>query len=187
MSIKKRMFTVEKLVYLAMLTALVIVLQLAIAPLIGSLTGLSPALVLIPIVLGVAACGPLAGAWLGFVFSLIVMFDPTTMPFFDYNPIMTILLVFTKGMGSGMLAGLIFDLISKKNKYLAIVVAAISAPIINTGIFVVGSILFFRELTGIEIYTLFTSVNFGVEIAINAVFVPVIYHLLEVSRVFKKR
>lgn len=187
MSIKKRTFTVEKLVYLAMLTALVIVLQLAIAPLIGSLTGLSPALVLIPIVLGVAACGPLAGAWLGFVFAFIVMFDPTTMPFFEYSPILTILLVFAKGMGSGLLAGLIFDLIAKKNRYVAIVVAALSAPIINTGIFVVGAILFFRELTGIEVYTLFTTTNFAVEVAINVVFVPVIYHLLEVSRVFKKK
>jgi len=177
---------IRKLTYMAMLTALVIVLQLAIAPLIGAATGLSPALVLIPIVLGVASCGIGAGAWLGAVFSLIVIFDPTTVPFLDYNLILTILLVFAKGVGSGVVAGALFKALSKFNKYVAVVVAAISAPIVNTGIFVIGCLLFFRELTGVGVYSLFITLNFALEIAINAVLVPAIYHLLEVSKVFNK-
>ena len=172
---------VRKLTYLAMLTALVVVLQLWIAPLIGSATGLSPALVLVPFVLGVASCGLGAGAWLGAVFSFIVLFDPTTTPFIDYNGFLTVLLVFTKGIGSAVLAGVVFKLLAKKNKYVAIFAAALSAPIFNTGIFVVGCILFFRELTGVGIYTLFTTLNFAVELAINVVLVPAIYHLLEIT------
>ena len=178
---------IRKLTYLAMLTALVIVLQLVIAPIIGAATGLSPALVLIPIVLGVASCGIGAGAWLGAVFSLIVMFDPTTVPFIEYNLFLTVFLVFVKGMGSGVVAGALFKALSRFNKYLGVVVAAISAPIVNTGIFVVGCILFFRELTGVEVYTLFTTVNFALEITINAVLVPAIYHLLEATRILNKR
>ena len=178
---------IRKLTYLAMLTALVVVLQLVIAPIIGAATGLSPALVLIPIVLGVASCGIGAGAWLGAVFSLIVIFDPTTVPFLDHNIFMTILLVFAKGMGAGIVAGVLFKTISKINKYVGVVVAAISAPIVNTGIFVIGCLLFFRELTGVGVYSLFITLNFALEIAINAVLVPVIYHLLEITGVFNKK
>ena len=178
---------VRKLTYLAMLTALVVVLQLVIAPIIGAATGLSPALVLIPIVLGVSACGIGAGAWLGFVFSLIVIFDPTTIPFLDYNAFLTVLLVFVKGIGAGAVAGALFKALSKLNKYLAVVVAAISAPIANTGIFVIGCLLFFRELTGVGVYSLFITANFALEITINAVLVPAIYHLLEVTGILNKR
>ena len=173
---------IRKITYLAILTALVIVLQLVFAPLIGAATGLSPALVLIPIVIGVATCGIGGGAWLGFVFALIVMFDATTVPFIQHNLLLTILLVFLKGMGSAVIAGLLFKLISKKNKYVAITVAAFAAPVCNTAIFVLGSLLFFVELTGVEVYTLFVSVNFIVETVINVIFVPVIYHILGIVR-----
>ena len=87
---------VKKMTYLAIFTALVVVLQTVCAPLIGAATGLSPALVLIPIVLGVSICGLGAGAWLGAVFSFIVMFDPTTVPFLQFNPLATVFLVFLK-------------------------------------------------------------------------------------------
>ena len=184
---KKTSVDIRKLTYLAMLTALVVVLQVLIAPLIGAATGLSPALVLIPIVLGVASCGIGAGAWLGGVFSLIVMFDPTTVPFLQYNAVLTVLLVFLKGVGSGVIAGVIFKLISKKSKMLAIFLAAVSAPIANTGIFVIGCILFFRELTGVGVYSLFITVNFAVELAVNAVLVPAIYHILEATNVLKSK
>ena len=181
---EKTSLNVRKLTYLAVLTAIVVVLQSVIAPIIGGATGLSPALVLIPIVLGAAVCGVGGGAWLGAVFAFIVLFDPTTVPFLQFNPILTVLLVFAKGAGSGALVGLIFTLLSKVNKYLAVVVAAISAPILNTGIFVVGCILFFSELTGFGVYTLFISINFLIELIVNVTIVPVLYYLLGVTRVF---
>ena len=179
----KKNIDIKKLTYLAILTALVVVLQTVFAPLIGALTGLSPALVLIPIVLGVSTCGLGAGAWLGAVFSFIVLFDPTTVPFFEYRPFLTVLLVFLKGVGAGLVAGLLFKVLRDKNKYAAIIVAALSAPIANTGIFVIGCLLFFRELTGIGIYSLFITVNFAVEVAVNAILVPIIFRILEVTQV----
>ena len=181
----KTKIDIRKLTYLAMLTALVVVLQLAVAPLIGSLTGLSPALVLVPIMLGVAAMGIGGGVWLGFVFSLIVLFDPTTLPFFEYNPVFTVLLVLVKGMGSAALSGLIFKFLSKVNEYLGVVVASVCMPIFNTGIFVVGCLLFFRELTGIEVYTLFGTLNFAIELAVNLTIVPAVHHLLKVLGVVR--
>ena len=110
------------------------------------------------------------------------MFDPTTVPFIQHNLLLTILLVFLKGVGSALIAGLVFKLFSKKNKYLAITLAAIAAPVFNTGIFVLGSLLFFVEITGVEIYMLFISLNFVVETVINAVFVPAIYHILSIVK-----
>ncbi len=183
----RKSLDIRKLTYLAMLTALVIVLQIFIAPLIGAATGLSPTLVLIPIVLGVASCGIGAGAWLGGIFSLIVMFDPTTVPFLEFNPILTVLLVFAKGVGAGVVSGLVFKFLSVKNKYLAIILAALSAPLVNTGIFVIGCLLFFVDLTGVGIYSLFITVNFAVELAVNTVLVPAIYHLLSVTRVLDRK
>lgn len=176
---------IKKLTYLAILTALVVVLQTVFAPIIGSLTGLSPALVLIPIVLGVSTCGLGAGAWLGAVFSFIVLFDPTTVPFFEYRPFFTVLLVFLKGVGAGLVSGFLFNILKNKNRYMAIITAALVAPVANTGIFVVGCILFFRELTGMGIYSLFITVNFAVEIAVNVILVPIIFRILEVTRVTK--
>ena len=167
--------------YLAIFTALVVVLQTVFAPLIGAATGLSPALVLIPIVLGVSICGLGAGAWLGAVFSFIVMFDPTTVPFLQFNPVATVLLVFLKGMGSGIIAGSLFKLIEKKNKYVAIFTAALAAPIANTGIFVLGCYAFFLELTGIGIYSLFITLNFAVELAVNVVLAPIIFRVLQIA------
>lgn len=179
----KSTFNIRRLTYLAILTALVILLQTVIAPLIGGLTGLSPALVLIPIVLGVSTVGLGAGAWLGAVFSFIVLFDPTTVPFWEYNPILTVLLVFVKGVGAGLVAGLLYKLISKKHRYVAITAAALSAPITNTGIFVLGCLAFFRELTGIGVYSLFITWNFAVELAINVILVPIIFRILEATKV----
>ena len=155
MKITSQRELIRKVTLLAILTAIVIVLQLVFAPLIGAATGLSPALVLIPIVIGVATCGIGGGAWLGAVFAFIVMFDPTTVPFIQHNLLLTILLVFLKGVGSALVAGLIFKLLSKKNKYVAITLSALIAPIFNTGIFVLGSLLFFVEITGVEIYITF--------------------------------
>ena len=182
MKTKSQRELIRKITYLSILTAIVIVLQLVFAPLIGAATGLSPALVLIPIVIGVAVCGLGGGVFLAAVFSFIVMFDPTTVPFIQHNLFFTILLVFLKGVGSALIAGLIFKLVSKKNKYVAITMAALAAPVFNTGIFVLGSLLFFVKLTGVEIYTLFVSLYFIVETVINVVFVPVIYHILSIVR-----
>lgn len=176
-------FDIKKMTYLAILTAIVIVLQTVFAPLIGGLTGLSPALVLIPIVLGVATCGLGAGVWLGGVFALIVMFDPTTVPFWEYKPLMTVLLVFLKGIGSAVAAGLLYKLLEKKNRYAAIMTAALAAPIVNTGIFVLGCVAFFLDLTGMGVFGLFITANFGVEIALNVVLVPIIYRILYATKV----
>ena len=71
----------ETLALGAMLTALVIVLQLLGQFIhIGSVASVS--LVLIPIVIGAATCSPALGAWLGLVFSVVVLLQPDTAVFY---------------------------------------------------------------------------------------------------------
>ncbi len=134
---------IRKITYLAMLTALVVVLQFA-----GSFIKLgmfSITLVLVPIVVGAAVCGPLSGAWLGFIFGIVVLASGDAAAFLTINAIGTIITVIAKGTLSGLAAGLVYKLIEKKNKYVAVFTSAVICPVVNTGVFLLGCLLFFMD------------------------------------------
>ena len=101
---KRKNVDLEKLTLGAMLTALVVVLQL-----VGSFIHLGPfsiSLVLLPIVIGAATCGPYIGAWLGLVFGATVLISGDATLFLQFNAPATILVVLVKGIACGLLAGL---------------------------------------------------------------------------------
>ncbi|MBQ2809628.1 MAG: ECF transporter S component [Clostridia bacterium] len=134
---------IRKLTYLAVLTALVIILQLA-----GSFIRLglfSISLVLIPIVIGVAICGVGAGAWLGFVFGAVVLLSGDAAAFLQIDPFGTVVTVFAKGILCGLLAGIAYKLVAKLNRFVGVLVGAIVCPVVNTGVFLLGSRIFFYE------------------------------------------
>lgn len=133
----------EQLVGLALFTAIVAVLQL-----LGSFIKFGPfsiSLVLIPIVVGAALYGYKAGVWLGFVFGVVVLLSGDAAPFYAINPGGAILTVLLKGILAGLCAGLVYTLLEKKNKYLAVITAAIVCPVVNTAVFLVGCFIFFLE------------------------------------------
>lgn len=182
----------KKIVLLGVLTAIVIVLQF-----LGSFIKFGPfsiSLVLIPIVVGAALLGVGAGAWLGFVFGMVVLFQPDTAAFFTVNAIGTILTVLVKGTLCGTLAGLVYRLIEKKNKYVGTVCAAITAPLINTGVFLLGCVLFFlptvREWGAAQGYESvgkfmiigFVGFNFLFELIVNVVLSPVIVRIVNIGK-----
>ena len=106
---------VVRLVGIAILIALVVILQL-----LGSFIRFGPvsvSLVLIPIVIGAAMYGPGAGAILGFVFSIVVLLQPDTVFFYGIHFWGTVLTVLAKGTFAGLLAGIIYFLISGKRKF----------------------------------------------------------------------
>jgi uncharacterized membrane protein len=144
-STRRRSLDTERLVYFSLFTALVVILQ-CMASFVFPKIGLSLNLSLIPIVLGVALCGRYTGAWLGFVSAFIILFDPTTAGFMTFNAPATIFLVLFKGVMAGLVAGLVYDLFFKMNKTLAVFLAAVAAPIVNTGIFLAGSFIFYVDL-----------------------------------------
>ena len=207
---KKQNISIQTLSGLAILTAIVVVLQL-----VGSQIHFGPfsiSLVLIPIVVGAAVYGPLAGAWLGFVFSVIVLTMDSAL-FMGINAIGTVLTVILKGTLAGLCAGLIYSAFKKwafvfKNLEtgneswqinLGVILAAIVCPVVNTGLFLVGCALFFlptiREwgigagYSNVVGYMFLGLVggNFLVELLINLILSPVIVQLIHIGKRRKAR
>lgn len=184
-------FETKKLVGLSVLTAIIIVLQaLAISIRFGIF---NITLVLIPIVVGAALYGYKAGAWLGFVFSVVVLFTDAGA-FLAISVPGTIVTVILKGTLAGLAAGIVYLALEKVNKYLACVVAAICAPIVNTGIFLIGCRLFFYETikgwaegagfasAGAFMIVGLVGTNFLVEMAINIILSPTILRLVNLGK-----
>ena len=127
----------------AILTALVVILQY-----VANYVKIGPfpiTLVQIPIIIGVAIGGIGMGAWLGGVFGFVVLISGASEPFFTLNPFATILICMAKGICAGVLAGAVYNVVSKWNVYAAVVTAAIVSPIVNTGIFFLGCTAFFMD------------------------------------------
>lgn len=98
--------------------------------------GINLNLALIPIAIGAIVYGPLAGAFIGFMNGLLVLFSPSTQSFFMVNaPLGTVITCLSKGILAGLISGFVYKAISKKNTSIGSIVASLLVPIINTGIF----------------------------------------------------
>ena len=102
----------ETLVLASLMTALVVEFQ-CLATYTTFFGPFSTAIGLIPIVIGAAMCGPLVGAWLGFVFALVVIFTGGANLFFMFSIHGTIITVLAKGIACGAAAGLAYMLLKK--------------------------------------------------------------------------
>ena len=180
----------KNLVGIGLLTAVVVVLQ-ALA--LGIRFGMfNITLVLVPIIVGVALYGYMAGIWLGAVFGLIVLFTDAGV-FLAINIPGTVITCVLKGVLAGALAGLAFQALQKKNTLIAVIVAGVVAPVVNTGIFLIGCRLFFYdtikewaagagfENAGVYMLTAFVGLNFLVELAINLVLSTVIVRIIHIG------
>ena len=186
----------EKLVLLALFTALVAILAyLGGFIKIGGLASIS--LTLIPVVLGAALCGPLAGAWLGGVSGIVFFMTADAAFWMGLSVFGTIVTVMIKGIAAGLCAGLVYKLLERFNRYLAVMASAIVCPIVNTGIFIVGCFIFFMDTVnlgaaaeglsvGAYILIVFVGLNFVFELLSNLVFSPVIVRLLDIKLGKKK-
>lgn len=182
MKTQNKKMSTEKLVLGAILTALVIILQyLSMAIRFGTF---SITLSLTPIVIGAVTCGVGMGAWLGLVFGITVLLTGDAAPFWAVTAAGTFITVVAKGIAAGVIPALVFKLLKKVNSTVASAVAAILSPIANTGVFLLGCVIFFIP-TLMEWYgnitaflvTIF-SFNFLIELALNIVLTPVIVRLI---------
>ncbi len=175
--------------------ALVIVLQFLSA--IFPIGQFNLTLTLIPIVLGAVLYGPKIGAALGAVFGAVVVIccftglDVGGSILVQRSPILTTAVCMAKGILAGILPGVIFKSVGKKKTYLGTVLAAISAPIGNTGLFLICMLLFFKSTlvswaggvnTVYYIFTGLTGWNFLIELVINAVAAPLLYRVTRAVR-----
>ena len=189
---EKRRNQTKTLVLGAVFTALVIILQFM-----GSFIRFSTfsiSLVLIPIVLGAATCGVKFGTWLGFVFGIVVLISGDAAPFMAIDLAGTLITVILKGTACGLAAGAVYKAIEKYNHYLAVIAAAIVCPLVNTGIFLLGCLVFFMQaITEWGIAEGFTNVfaymfvvlvggNFLFELGTNIVLSPIIVRVLNIEK-----
>lgn len=177
---------IKRVAGMALLIAMIVVLQF-VSGMIPPVGGFSISLVLIPIVLGAAVYGPKAGATLGTAFGIIVAIncitgaDPGGAMVFQANPILCIMVVLAKGALAGLASGTVYKLFKGTNSYLAMLLAAIAAPVVNTGVFITCMYLFFIDVLAAwagggdvlgYILTGLILANFVPELIINVVFSP---------------
>ena len=182
----------QKLVLGAVLTALVVVLQL-----LGTFVRFGPfaiSLVLIPIVIGAATCGYKIGAWLGFVFGVVVLLSGDATAFFAINVPGTLITVLLKGTLCGLISGLVYKALEKYNRYIAVIAAAVVCPIVNTGIFLIGCSVFFLDTiaewgagagftnTASYMFLGLAGGNFIVELIANIILAPIISTIIKLNK-----
>lgn len=191
--------SILKMTELAILTAIVFVFQM-----LGSFIHIGPtsiSLVLIPIVIGAILLGPGAGAFLGFVFGAITLWagisgtDPFTNILFVAQPVATSLICLGKAVAAGVCAGYAYRLLGGKNKLLAAILASAAAPVVNTGLFILGGLFLVNDTLNANfvsgttlIYFLVigcAGINFIAEFAVNLIISPAIHSI--VSAITKSR
>lgn len=187
---KEKFFSTRNVVYLAILTALLVVLNL-LSNVFKIITNVN--LTLIPIVLASLLLGYRGGLILGFISGLMTyligVFEigSFTNILFINHPVITFFVCVLKTSLAGLFAGIVYNLIKPKNQYVAIFVASGLAPIINTALFILGTLTMYntiaREFSENVIYFLVivcAGVNFLIEFAINLIVAPAISTVVKV-------
>ncbi len=185
----------KKWVGTALLGALIVVLQTFASGIkIGTFT---PTLSLIPIIIGAIVYGPLAGAILGLVFGAVVFVavlsgaEAMSTMMLGHNAFATLFVCLFKGAMAGYVPGLIYNALKEKNELLATTLAAIAAPVMNTGIFSIALLTVFKPIAeqfatmlnfagaGHFIVLGIIGTNFLFELAVNVVLVPVVKRVIK--------
>ena len=162
-----------------LLAAIEVVLQLLsyIIP-----TAVNINLSLIPIALGALLMGPIAGGFLGLISGVIVLVSPNTVSvFMAISPFGTILTCLSKTTVAGLVAGFIAKALRNKHDVLGAILASIVIPVINTGMFIIYTYIFFKEGLGLptfaSIFTAFIGINFLFEVVSTLLLGPSLYKI----------
>ena len=86
-----------------------------------------------------------------------------------------------------------FKLLEKMNRYFAVLAAAVVCPVVNTGIFLLGCVLFFSDYvkaSSVEqsmsmlgfMIVFFVGLNFVFELLVNVVICPAMVRVIDVLR-----
>ncbi len=197
---KSKFFSAKNVTSLAILLALVIVLQALGGSFSIGVVTLN--FTLIPIVLGAIVLGAGAGAFLGFASGVVVLVQVVIAPagfyyiIWTHSPIITTLICLVKTTVAGFVAGMLFRLLEKKNRYVATFVAAAVVPVINTGLFVLGCMAMWDTIAIAAegenvvkfIFVGLVTFNFFAELAVNLLVAPALHTVYGVvEKQFKKR
>lgn len=183
---KRRFLSTRTITALATLVALEVVLTL-----ISNYVTLGQVnfnLALIPIAVGACMYGPLAGLFLGLVNGAITLAAPGTAFGLTYNAWATVLMCLIKTGIAGLIAGFIFRLFRNKKPFIGSILASMSIPVINTGLYLLFSYLWFLPVfeqqmadAGQTFFIFMVGmiwVNFVVEFGVSAVLSPAVYRII---------
>ena len=186
----------QRLTVLAILAAVIVVLQFVSGYIRIGLVSIT--LTLVPIVLGAALYGIASGAFLGFIFGLVVFIQGMAnldggfiQLLMQENAVATVILCFGKAIAAGAAAGLVYRFFERENELVASVLAGAVAPVVNTGLFILGMLVFFKDTTlalsggGSAIAFLILAmagINFLVEFGMNMVLAPTLKQVIHVSK-----
>ena len=191
-------FSARRVTWLAILLALVIVLQTFGGSV--NIGAVQLNFTLVPIVLGAIILGPLAGLILGLACGIVVLIQVIIglVPFYTLiwteTPVVAALTCVVKTTVAGFLCGYVYKLFAKKNAYVAVFVAASVVPIVNTGLFILGCLGMWDAILTIAggsnifgfIVISLVGFNFFVELAVNLLVSPALYKVIKiVDKIFK--
>ena len=195
---KRKGYSLQQLILLALLMAVVAVLQLFLSGIQFGPVALN--FVLVPIVIGGLLLGPTAGGVLGLTFASIVLYRGILNPasitgflfYFHWGTAVFIVVAWLiRGLAAGVVPALIYKAMQKKES-LGVTLASAAAPVVNTGlfalaIFMVSGIItqqFVPEGASLfnHVFTVFIGVNFVIEFLISLSLAPAIYHIVKVFR-----
>jgi len=184
-----KFFTSKNVVTLALLTALLVVLNL-LGTVFKVITNVN--LTLIPIVLGALLMGFKGGLILGLISGLMTFIfgvtgvDPFTNILFTNNPVLTFLTCTVKITLAGALGGLVYGWLKSKNKYVAVFVASAIVPIVNTAVFILGALAMYNTIAtnfseDVLYFLVITcaGINFLIELGINLLVAPAIHAVIK--------
>lgn len=173
----ERKFTTKQFVEMALLTAVIVLM--AFTP-IGYIKtfGLEITLIVVPVTVGAVTLGPLAGAVLGAVFGITSFLQCFGMSAFGtmllgIQPVFTFFVCVVSRVLMGWLTGLIYQGLKKVKplRKIAMVIASLTGPFLNT-FFFMGTLIFFFYHTE-EIQALASSMGASHALAFVVAFVGV--------------
>ncbi len=165
---------IRRIAGIAVLSALTIILTIVSNYII--IAGVSINLSLVPIVLAAIIYGPYAGFFVGLINGGFVMLS--AQAFFAISPVGTVIVCLLKTSIAGLVSGYIYRLIVRFNEIVSTFVASLIVPVVNTGLFIIGSLIFFKGSFG-SLISIFISLNFIIEFAINLLLAPAIIRIIK--------
>ena len=166
----------KRQVGLSLFSAIIVVLTV-----LGNFVRFGPVpitLSLAPIIIGAAVYGSSAGGLVVLLGGIFGWDGGTVMLLMGLNPIGCILICIGKGILAGYLSGLAYRAIEKKSPLAAVVTAGVVCPVVNTGLFIIGMLVFYGSTLqswaggqNVIYYAIFglAGINFVVELLVNLV------------------
>ena len=191
---KEAFFSAWRVAGMGILLALVVVLQAFGGTI--SIGAVQLNFTLIPIVLGAIVFGPWVGGILGLACGIVVLVQVIigAVPFYALiwtnDPIATTLTCLVKTTVAGIVAGWLYQWLSKKNGLLAVFIASGIVPVLNTALFIVGCLFMKNSVYGLAqgegqnvllfIIVGLVTFNFFIEFAINLLVSPALHRVIGV-------